>query len=298
MRSLPHRRSVSSSKSQSRCRLLKTTSICVAEALEARRMLSGTSFQLYSTISVSGNSTIPNTLVTVNSVDGSQVAAGPVGKADDLLELSTDPLSGIIYGVAYSSSTLVGINPLTATVSGTLAITQQGNPFGVRALSFSPTGVLYAYNTASGQLGTVDLSTGNFTSVSVVSTPKGDFLDSLAFSPTRTLYAILQEPGPTVPQELVTIVPLTGALASQMALNSYTLGDIAYAPDGQIYATNYSWWLAKIDPATAVTTLVGLGNLGALDGLTVEINAPFVAATPPAPFRRPPIPTPMAAAIP
>jgi hypothetical protein len=68
---------------------------------------------------------------------------------------------------------------------------------------------------------------------------------------------------------LITLDPATGAMASDLGSlkSGYDVGGMTYAADGNIYATNYSSYLLKIDPHTLSTTLVGRGNIGDLNGL-------------------------------
>jgi len=237
-----------------------------------------TPFQLYST--VYGSSSVSGALIKVSYLDGSQTVVGPAGQADNLDILAADPESGVLYG-GNGSNILLTINPITGMVSGTMAITEQGKALDVQCLSFAPNGELYAAD-GNDQLGVVNLSTGVFSYVSYVAMPQGDTTVSMAFSSAGTLYAIVQNETQPDSQKLVTVVPLTGALSSQASIiGDYCVGDIVFAPDGQIYATNYSGALLKVDPATAVVTYLGNGDLGGLDDLAVETNVASVTVTQP-----------------
>jgi Chitobiase/beta-hexosaminidase C-terminal domain len=78
-------------------------------------------------------------------------------------------------------------------------------------------------------------------------------------------------------QPLITLNPENGATVSDIgSLGSYDIEDITYALDGNIYATNFSYALLKIDPQTASNALIGFGSIGDLDGIAA-IASPMTA---------------------
>ena len=79
---------------------------------------------------------------------------------------------------------------------------------------------------------------------------------------------------------MITLNPANGATVSDigsLSSSNFAIGDITYAPDGNIYATNYSYALLKINPQTASNTLIGLGSIGDLDGIAAIAQQPLTA---------------------
>jgi hypothetical protein len=217
-------------------------------------------FLLYSTTSVSGGSTIPNTFIGVDHTTGKQYIIGAGGQTGEQYSLDLDPLSQFLFGVNASThpGIITKIDPLAGTTSVASTLTSA-----VRAIAFSPSGDLYALLWPR-TLGLVDLNSSSFHPIGDIE--GGNFVASIDFSPEGTLYAIVVHRDP-FEQYIVTVDPASGAVTSNQRTGLYNIGDIDFAVDGNIYGTNYSWGLLKIDPITGTEVAVGSGNLGALGGL-------------------------------
>lgn len=235
-----------------------------------------TSFVLYST-TVSTNSLDSNSLVTVSPASGTQQIVGQPGQAAFLLWLTADPANNKLYGTGLSAisgpvneSTLYTLNPNTGTIAGNLTLSQD-----VATIAASPQGLLYGLS--GNTLGTINAATGQFSSVGTVSLASGYFLEAMAFSPGGTLYGVTLKSVGGFDQQLITLDPATGATVSDLgSLNGdFNVDDIAYAADGNIYASNFSYALLKIDPQTLSNTTVGFGDIGALGGIAaVSVSTP------------------------
>jgi hypothetical protein len=215
-------------------------------------------FVLYST-TYPGSGTSPNSLLTV-ATSGAQQLVGQPGQAASLLWLTANPVDSLLYGTGPGGSTLYTINPNSGAISGTVTLSQS-----VGAIAASAQGTLYGLS--GNTLGTINTATGQFSSVGTVSLAPGYNLEGMAFSPGGTLYAVTVTFG-TFDQQLITLDPATGAVVSDLgSLGGLDVGDITYAPDGNIYGTNFSYYLLKIDPQTLSNTAVGNGTFGGLGGI-------------------------------
>ena len=232
-------------------------------------------FVLFSTVGTQCSySQYPNSLITVDSGSGKQQLVGQPGQASEVFWLAANPVSHTLYGTGrelncgyLDESTLYTINPHSGVISSQVTLSQN-----VGEIAASPQGALYGVS--GNTLGTINTATGHFSSIGTLSLPTGYFFLSMAFSPGGTLYGVMYSGNN---QQLITINPATGALVSDVgSLGLYTIGDITFAPDGYIYATNYSYWLLRIDPQTLSNTSVGYGTIGDLNG----IAAISVSATP------------------
>jgi hypothetical protein len=236
-------------------------------------------FVLYSTVgNVGSYSEYPNSLITVNPATGSQQLVGQSGQAVALIWLTADPVSNVLYGTGLVSSdsetTLYTINPNSGSLSGQVTLSQS-----VSAIAASPQGTLYGLSGTT--LGTINTTTGQFSAVGTVSLASGYSLDSMTFSPAGVLYGVEEnsQGGAAFNQQLLTLNPANGAIVSDIgSLGSYNVGDITFAPDGNIYATNFSYGLLKINPQTASNISVGGGSIGDLQGIAAVPTS--VAATP------------------
>jgi hypothetical protein len=226
---------------------------------------------LYSTTSVGGGSSIPNTLISVNPKTGAQQVVGPIGQTAEQYSLTADPSSGYLYGVDEwdRSGVITAINPVTGACSVAATL-----PASIEAIAFSPAGQLYGI-LGNNTLCTIDLANDSVSDIGTIA-GKG-LVSSIAFSPQGTLYAAEIDQNP-LPQSLLTLNPATAAIITSKSISgNLAVGDLDYAPDGYLYATNFSWALGRIDPATGNEILVGFGSLGALGGLVTAIGAPPVS---------------------
>ncbi len=238
-----------------------------------------TGFVLYSTTGVEAQGQDTNSLLNVGPATGAQKLAGNAGQAADLDWLTANPVNGLVYGTGLlpsqlpglvDESTLYAINPNSGAISVKVSLSQNAGP-----IAASPQGTLFAVS-VSGSLGTVDPATGQFSPVGKLSIKPGYYLESIAFSPNGTLYGVVKQiSGPG--QQLITFDPATGAMLSDLGslISDFAIGDITFAPDGSIYATNFGYDLVKIDPQTLVATLVGFGGIGPLDGIaSISVSSP------------------------
>ena len=218
-----------------------------------------------------------NSLITVNAANGTQQLVGLPGQTTAVGWLTADLVDNLLYGTT-GSETLYVINPNSGATSGTVTLSLP-----VSAIAASAQGTLYGL--AFGTLGTINTATGQFSSVGALSLGPGYRLEAMAFSPGGTLYGVTVNDAP-FSQQLITLNPATGATSSNLGSFTSTLniGDITYASDGYIYATNYSYALLKIDPTALSISVVGFGSIGAPDGIAAtSVPEPrtlyFVAAS-------------------
>src|SRR6266446_1206931 len=159
--------------------------LCIAAAVPAF----ATNVVLYATTGTGGggSSQYPNSLLTVDPATGTQQLVGLSGQAVDLAWLTANPVNNILYGTGLWStsrqldeSTLYTINPNSGAISGKVTLSQN-----VSAIAASPQGTLYGLS--GNTLGTINTTTGQFSSVGTLSLSSGYFLEAMAFSPGGTL---------------------------------------------------------------------------------------------------------------
>jgi len=219
--------------------------------------------KLYSTAAGGGGYTSPDTLITVDQ-RGQQAAVAQAGRTPAQDALAFDPRTGALYGVqAHSSGSpnVVRIDPVTGD---TTAVDLQDY---VTGMAFSPAGQAYVVINLR-TLATADLATGTLAPLSA----NGDLeiVYGIEFGGDGTFYAVGQRSPNADHDELVTLNPTTGTVTSSVALsNFYKHGDLAWHPDGHIYATNGSAFVLQIDPRSGNEIALAPGNpvLGALGGL-------------------------------
>lgn len=235
-------------------------------------------FILYSTVGNVGNtfSKYPSSLITVDSASGTQQLVGQPGQSVNVGWLAADPVRNLLYGTGLlstsSDGTLYTINPGSGTVASQVTLSQS-----VSAIAVSPQGILYGRS--GNTLGTINTATGQFSPVGTMSLPSGYFLEAMTFSPAGTLYGVEENglSGGAFGQRLITLNPANGSIVSDIgSVGTYSIEDITYATDGNIYATNFSYALLKINPQTASNTLIGIGTIGDLDGIAA-LAAPLTA---------------------
>lgn len=222
-----------------------------------------TPVMLYTTISASGGGVLPNTLAGVSSATGAQWAVGRAGDTPEQASLARDPISGVLYGVNWFDKPgyLTRIDPSSG--ESTLLATAAS----LFAVALAPDGRMFGILTPR-TLALVDAKGGPITPIGDIA--GGLVILSIDFAADGSLYALMQDelPGGDNPQFLLTVDPATArVISSVFASNRYSMGDIACAPDGYVYATNYSWFLVRLDPRTGEQMLVGPGALGGLSGL-------------------------------
>jgi len=244
----------------------------------------GGSFTLLSTTGVGGGSSVPNTFIAVDSSSGAQRGVGAVGATAEQRSLTWDASAGILYGV--TQATPRAIVRIDAATGATTVVTPPPPSFDVLAVAASPAGRLYVllswghgYLVPPWVLATVDPSSGVLSVIGQVPIDTAGYSDSffsgMDFQSDGTLYAVIEQREAAHPNlydnYLLTIDPASAAVTSSVLIvDPYSIGDIACAPDGFIYATNSSWVLFRIDPRTGRNHAVGQGQLGALGGLATK----------------------------
>jgi len=224
-------------------------------------------FVIYSTISTGGGSHTPNTLVTVDSTTCSEQPVGEVGAIPQQKALATDPTTGMLMGVQFDAeaqeSTVTRIDPDSgeweevAVYAGIL-----------RSIAIAPDGTPYSIH-GDRTLVVLDIETMDYEILADVTGAEMDYVQSIDFSADGVLHGVLYQGEPEMVQLLVTIDTETAEVTTSIEMwPNFNIGDIACAPDGYIYATNYSWAVMRILPNGVIAT-VGFGNLGALSGMTV-----------------------------
>jgi len=231
--------------------------------------------------------TNPGSIFTIDTLTGTATLVGtpviPEGNTR-ISAIDFDPITETLYGIKGGpcyGALLITIDPNTG--AGTLVDTLKGGWFdgtpdpdhcsgGSAAIAFAPDGTLYASGwyggTPQGKIMKVDKETG--TVLEVHPTPVGfddwrgrrAHLNGLAFDANGTLWA---SRGNSVDSAQVNIVdPTTGDITRTLRLNdpvmedSLTISDLAFAPDGRLYASlPWEGMLATIDTATGDVTRVG-----------------------------------------
>jgi plastocyanin len=213
---------------------------------------------------------------------------------------STGTLYGVSGGATHPPSTLLTIDPTNgqATVIGLIS----DPTLGVDGLRFNSQGVLYGAswdnNVSVGKLLTIDPSNGNvLTSLTLVGS--GDsFCAGIAFDPLDVLYGSRgNSVGRT--EDIDLIDPVTGVLTPLGPLETI-ISDVAFAPDGTLYASSPTGDLYSIDPITGAKTLLFNTGITQLSGLAAAPASPTPTPTP-TPTATPsvtPSPTPTATPTP
>jgi len=222
-------------------------------------------FSLYSTTSTSGGSSIPNTLILINSINGEGIVSGPVGSVKEQFSLDMDPVTGSLFGVNPDKPGVIEkIDVKSGTSIPASTITQSGSPVQLWGIAFNPDGILYGIN-GNRILGIINQNEGTFTPINQISV--SGVIVGIDFSPQGTLYAILKTAN-TNENLLITVDEKTAIITSSSKLSGdYSVGDIDYSSDGYIYGTNFSWALLRINPIELNITIVGFNNFGALGGI-------------------------------
>lgn len=222
-------------------------------------------------VNFGGGNTVPSQLFSVNEATGAATAIGSTGSFA-LNSLAATP-AGELYTVGTSPGTsgslanvLLRINPATgaATPVATLSLGGGRNGASIRAMAFSPAGVLFAVYSSNPpgssvfavpELFTINPSSGVGTLVGSLGEHAVQAMD---FSPGGVLYGYaLNATVGGAGVGLVTINPATAAVADvNPAVPGTTNGQgLSFTPDGTLYGGNTT--LVRIDPATAIETSIG-----------------------------------------
>jgi hypothetical protein len=192
---------------------------------------------------------------------------------------STGALYGVSGGATHPPSTLLTIDPTNgqATVIGLIS-----DPIlGVDGLRFNSQGVLYGAswdNTVSvGKLLTIDPSNGDvLTSLTLVGS--GDsFCAGIAFDALDLLYG--SRGNGSRDEDIDLIDQVTGVLTPLGPLETI-ISDVAFAPDGTLYASSPTGDLYTIDPITGAKTLLFNTGIAQLSGLATAPASPTPTPTP------------------
>ena len=231
--------------------------------------LQAADFTLFGVVS-GGSSTNANTLVTVDPSTGGQEFAGPVGRAHGT-NIDWNPVTRTLFAsnVSDNPGVIEEIDPATGVAKVVATIRESNDALvAIGALAFDSSGNLYGV--AGESLGVIDLTKGTFSPLFPL--PKGVFVVGIDFSPDGVLYAVCLRSFPTK-QTLVTIDLAEQTSIERDIVGTLAVGDIDYAPDGNIYHSNFSFALVRIDPKSGKQTVVGFGSVGALSGVaSIPIN--------------------------
>lgn len=223
-------------------------------------------FALFGTTDAS-SSLNPSTLLRLDPATGGHTLAGTVGQARYAGALAWNPQTSTLFATAKFTGANIGviqeIDPASGIAVPVATIRQAGTPLAIATLAFTSDGTLWGTTLQS--LGVIDLSNQSFSPR--LALPAGFLPDAIDVAPNGLMYVVLLQ-FQTYREVLLTIDLSVPAIVSQRDLNSnFAVYDIAAAPDGFIYHTNYSPALFRIDPVTATVTFVGFGNLGQLGGI-------------------------------
>jgi hypothetical protein len=180
----------------------------------------------------------PGQLYRVDAYAGSPVATLIGATPVEMMDIAIDPETRQMYGS--SGTTLFAIDKNTGN---SVAIGPFGPPFsGVVSLEFSGRGKLYCGD-KQGQMGTVDLATGDGT---LVGNTGQLYSGDQAFLGSRRSWYVAW------PNTLRKVVPATAVATTVgvIAANGYTWG-LEFDCDGTLYGATSTCYLMTIDPATA-----------------------------------------------
>ncbi len=189
--------------------------------------------------STGNNSQSPGSLITIDTSTGAGTLVGSYGPGgtNEVLNTMADltfTSNGALYGWAepdldslYSINTTTG----TATLVGPSGLSTGGSGLGANSSDV----IYFTGDTSTGELRTIDPTTGMPTDVVVMSGVREDQINSLAFDPTDVLYGVLrggssgEVEGFAFPYELITIDTQTGLITS-LGPTVDRLDAIAFAP--------------------------------------------------------------------
>ncbi|MCO6456304.1 MAG: pre-peptidase C-terminal domain-containing protein [Pirellulaceae bacterium] len=200
-----------------------------------------------------------NLLLTDARAENVTVLASSVGGGGGYTELERNPVTGVLHATRGEGGTdLYVIDPVTWTE------TSIGNPgSGVHALAWSPDG-LTLYAVRRGEFGTIDVGTGNFSSIA--SLVEG-FMGGMAFQPGSGLLFAVGSFG----QGLFTINPGTGATTLVANTGSRGFNALEFLQDGTLVVGDACGFctgqMFEMDPNTGVFTPLGQVAARNLTGL-------------------------------
>jgi hypothetical protein len=216
--------------------------------------------------------TNPGTLLKVSPTTGEQTIVGGVGLTAHIFAMDFDPLTHGLYGVdPFNLPGTLETVDLNSGVSSAVGSVRDASGASVTlvGLAFAGNGSLYAGDWNS--IGTIDRVTYVYTPL--MNVPFGQRLIGMDMSPAGDLYAVYDSTS-TPAQTLVRVNSSDMSVVQQLPLGGFTLGDIDFAPDGFIYASNWSYTLIRVDPSTAVQTNMGIGAVGDLSGIASAVPEP------------------------
>ncbi len=212
---------------------------------------------------------------TVSRIDTATGTGSTIGNAgftglNSLARNSASEFFSVAGDAFAPSSTLIRIDSITGLGTSVATVNLGLAEASVRALAFSPTGVLYALNNGGGKFSTTDPDdlyildplTGLGTLIGNTGLPG---LQGLEFASDGRLFAWDIAPTPGLGKGLVLLDPLTGLAADVNPLLGEAAGvdiqTLAFNSSGSLYGGRTSLYV--IDPATGATTLVGSGGYDA-----------------------------------
>lgn len=243
------------------------------------------SFTLYATTPSNSYGSYPGTLLTVDPSTGTQTLAGPQGDLNNIEALAWDPITHNLFGTlgyyGANEGVIEKIDPSLGVATPVTTVLEGGRPAPVTALAFTPNGTLWDVvgfpGDANPTLGTINLGTGAYTPELTIPTPgqSEPYVRGIAINSNGILYGFSGNDIPApVYEEMFTFDTATNSLLTDVTINSqFAIGDVTFAPDGYIYATNYSYALLRIDVNAGTVTNVGLGHIGDLGSIAAASSA-------------------------
>lgn len=209
---------------------------------------------------------------------GAKVASAGVGGINSLAGSPSGQLYCVGHDPVTSGENLLTLDPASGQAS-IVAPVSLGTGSSIRALSFSPDGVLYAIQNGGGPgtvgqadlLYTLNTATGAATLVGSVSFVG---VQAIAFSPEGTLYGWDGGTG-TDGAGLITIDPATGAATDVNPMvggNNDTAQGMTFASDGTLFGARND--LHIIDRNTGAVSAVGAGGYTDVRGIAFVSTSP------------------------
>jgi hypothetical protein len=219
---------------------------------------------------ISGASGTESILYKLDANTGAVISTVGATGYTHISAMAVHPLTGEIYAIAnpiYGVGNLIKIDPNTG--AGTVV---GSNSLQVPDMSFSPSGILYAWSEWNGSsnddLHIIDINTGAATLVGECgcSTTK----TGLAFKPTGELF---MKAANTIHQ----MNPDNGLMLSSVNLSTSTNNLLAFNTNNEGYTGTRNsgvFTLQKIDPATGKITTIGSNSIGSISA--IAFSSPLV----------------------
>ena len=181
--------------------------------------------------------------------------------------MSTQPGTGVVYGVTWPTNNLVTINPSTGAATVVAPLTGSVSPSGFQdmGIAFHSDGTLYLTEDdfSPNGLYTVNISTGVATHVGMLSFSTGGSckVPGIAFSNDDTLYGFCES------GYLVSVNTSTGEITKVGQNAGFTAGGagLAFESSGKLFGVFRGGRTASFDTTTGAATQ--LGNITSVESL-------------------------------